>query len=871
MMSRLDSIRRCSTRSAFSLGMLIAVCALVLGCGLIPSSKSNNNPTMASISVTAASPSIAVNATDQFVANAIDSNGNTMSGATFTWASSNASVATIDGGGYVTGVGVGTTQITAASSGMTSAAITLTVTAPLVAVAVITVTPASSSIAVNGTQQFAATAADSNGNAISGLTFTWASNVKTVATIDGNGLATGVAAGATQITASAGGVTSNAAGLTVTSTAVATIAVSPASPSIPVNAAQQFTATAKDSSGNTIAGLTFAWASSATNVATIDSSGLATGVAAGATQITASAGGVTSSADPLTVTTSVNGVAAAGSPIAGAAVTLKDSAGHSSTATTATDGTYTLDTSGFTPPFLVQVKAPSGNIYSVSADALAVTTINTNPFTDLAIRSWYSSQAFSIDTAFATPASYAAPAVGSVRILTGAVTGMLQLWLTNAGVETSTFSLISTPFTANGAALDLVLDESTVNSTSGKVTITDSATNTTNPTTQISTITYNTTAGTMTVATTTTNSNGSSQSTNTTVVPGQTTQQTALNSILGAITGLFNAVNTNGSQLTAAELTPFLATDLLNDSYNQTQYAAELATEMRGVTSSPVQIQAVKSLDLVSGTADIVVSSASAGQGEFWFENVNGTWLMGGNNQIARVGFQVANRNHQGAPISDGGSGGSGVSIGRAVAAPDGTLTAVTVTDSSGITGWNADRLVESDIVINTYSPTPTTTLDVDLRQFDGGWTDLGSTLLPAGTPFSIALTTAAGPVVNYTWTSNASTTEMISITSPTSASLADYTLGQPQAVTWELPKTFPISGVYLHGETYTTPPTQKGPSTYQCEFNGAPVAVTTGFPTSGTITIPSTCNGQPVVFVEIEVGVQGINGENDSPTLNID
>ena len=67
-----------------------------------------------------------------------------------------------------------------------------------------------------------------------------------------------------------------------------------------MNATQQFTATAKDSNGDTISGVTFTWASSATSVATINSStGLATGVSPGTTQIMASANGVTSSADTL--------------------------------------------------------------------------------------------------------------------------------------------------------------------------------------------------------------------------------------------------------------------------------------------------------------------------------------------------------------------------------------------------------------------------------------------------------------------------------------------------------------------------------------------------------------------------------------------
>jgi hypothetical protein len=174
-------------------------------------------------------------------------------------------------------------------------------------VASIAISPASPSIAVGATQQFTATAKDSSGNTISGVTFAWSSSAAGVATINSSGLATGVSAGTTQITASSGGVTSPADTLTVTPPPVASIAISPASPSIAVGATQQFTATAKDSSGNTISGVTFAWSSSATGVATINSSGLATGVSAGTTQITASSGGVTSPADTLTVTPCAGG------------------------------------------------------------------------------------------------------------------------------------------------------------------------------------------------------------------------------------------------------------------------------------------------------------------------------------------------------------------------------------------------------------------------------------------------------------------------------------------------------------------------------------------------------------------------------------
>jgi len=105
---------------------------------------------------------------------------------------------------------------------------------------------------------------------------------------------------------SAGSMTSGTAVLTVTAAGVTlkSIAVTPASPSIAVGNTQQFTATGtySDNSSNNITS-SVTWASSNTLFATIGiSSGLATAVAVGTTEITATLGTVVSPNDSLTVT-----------------------------------------------------------------------------------------------------------------------------------------------------------------------------------------------------------------------------------------------------------------------------------------------------------------------------------------------------------------------------------------------------------------------------------------------------------------------------------------------------------------------------------------------------------------------------------------
>src|SRR5256885_2369985 len=71
---------------------------------------------------------------------------------------------------------------------------------------------------------------------------------------------------------------------------VGQVVVTPASDSVNVGSTKQFTATLLDLHGNPVSGPTVTWSSSNTAVATIDASGLATGVSPGTVTITASIG-----------------------------------------------------------------------------------------------------------------------------------------------------------------------------------------------------------------------------------------------------------------------------------------------------------------------------------------------------------------------------------------------------------------------------------------------------------------------------------------------------------------------------------------------------------------------------------------------------
>ena len=134
-----------------------------------------------------------------------------------TWASSNTAVASINTSGLATGQGDGTAGITASLDGVTSTAASITVTTPPPATLVsIDVTPASASIEMTETQVFTATGNydDASTADITG-DVAWASSNPAVAIINGSGVATGMAAGSSNITASLDGVVSAPAALTV--------------------------------------------------------------------------------------------------------------------------------------------------------------------------------------------------------------------------------------------------------------------------------------------------------------------------------------------------------------------------------------------------------------------------------------------------------------------------------------------------------------------------------------------------------------------------------------------------------------------------------------------------------------------------------
>ncbi len=154
--------------------------------------------------------------------------------------------------------------------------------APVVAVTGVSVSPTSATVGLGTTQQLNATIAPANAT---NQNVTWTSSNTAVATVNSSGLVTAVATGTATITVkTADGNKTATSAITVSAIPVSSVAVSPTSASLYTGNAQQLTATVSPTNATN---KNVTWSSSNTSVATVNSSGLVTAVAAGTATITA--------------------------------------------------------------------------------------------------------------------------------------------------------------------------------------------------------------------------------------------------------------------------------------------------------------------------------------------------------------------------------------------------------------------------------------------------------------------------------------------------------------------------------------------------------------------------------------------------------
>ena len=250
------------------------------------------------------------------------------------------------------------------------------------------------------------------------------------------------------------------------------ITITPTSAGLKVGGTQQFMGSAKDASGNAVNNVTLTWHTSDSTVATVSTTGLATAVAPGSANITASvtynSGGVyttgpgttyTSNAATLNVTMSdaVTGTAATGHALNGALITLKDADGRIQTAVSGDDGRFLLSTAGLKAPFLIKAEDGRGRtLFGAAAKDGVVANLDT--VTDLMLRAWYGAHGSTPEAAFGDVPAHPAPDEKSMRLLDKQFAGLMKTALGAEGLDSRKFSLFSSSFNADGTGFDAVLD-----------------------------------------------------------------------------------------------------------------------------------------------------------------------------------------------------------------------------------------------------------------------------------------------------------------------------------------------------------------------------------------------------------------------------
>jgi hypothetical protein len=178
----------------------------------------------------------------------------------------------------------------------------------------------------------------------------------------------------------------------------------------------------------------------------------------------------TTSTNPVAVapvaapTSSVlSGVAATGAAFSGATITIRDANGLSQTTTAAADGSYAIDVTAMTAPFVLIATGNVGDTTLTLVSAVAEKpaaggnlTANVSPLTHaVAAMLATSGDPMELASASSAPSSITKARVNDlVSKLNAAVSEVLK----DAGLDPSTFSPISTAFTANRTGADRVLE-----------------------------------------------------------------------------------------------------------------------------------------------------------------------------------------------------------------------------------------------------------------------------------------------------------------------------------------------------------------------------------------------------------------------------
>ena len=221
-----------------------------------------------------------------------DDHGNTLSGHTMTWSSSDRRIVAVSPTGTLSALRLGTAVITVVVEGK-RATTRVSVTPP--AVAIVIISPPTASLQIGGHLRLDVAVRDAHDRPITGRTVTWRSSDATIASVSALGAVTALRAGQATITAQIESQSASAA-VTVSAVPVVSVAVTPAALTLPIGKSAQLTVALRDARGGALKDRDVTWSSGNPSVATVSATGSVTATAGGSTTITATSEGVTGSA-----------------------------------------------------------------------------------------------------------------------------------------------------------------------------------------------------------------------------------------------------------------------------------------------------------------------------------------------------------------------------------------------------------------------------------------------------------------------------------------------------------------------------------------------------------------------------------------------
>ena len=381
--------------------------------------------------------------------------------------------------------------------------------------------------------------------------------------------------------------------------------------------------------------------------------------------------------------------------------------------------------------------------------------------------------------------------------------------------------------------------------------------------------------GNITASTSITVNSVTSTSFTTAFVPASSAARTALNGVLTTLSNMAAVINARGTSLAGADILPFVDSGYMGGGKNSSQFSANMASDMAGNTLNNFTVDHILNFDSVnniiaidgqvtitSGTTTVVKDvNGNEGDGLIFKLESDGSWKFYGDQQRAKVNLRTETSQRMLGTGTGCTTGCDGVyyDLQLQVGAATTSVTAATATGNIG----GSTQTLSMTKGSGTFTDSSGFVTDhFDVNGPGGTFYGLsGPSQFPtAGSPYTFAVLFSDTSTANYTRMIGGSTSEALTLQAGVEAAVghsASATLGKPVTLSWNLPVTFPIAEVYMYANVTDT-------NGNGCDTQGPTLAANA---TSGTMTLPATCNGLGVQispgYPSISVVVTGTSGES--------